>query len=95
MVRIGDIQDGQISEASMCYLPIDIAKTISEEFTVHPGDLLIAMSGATTGKLGFSRSAGSGEAAFIWERLTTNGIKSDDRCDTDFRMNGTPCPQRF
>jgi type IX secretion system PorP/SprF family membrane protein len=50
---------------------------------------------ATTGKLGFSRSAGSGEAAFIWEKLTANGIKSDERCDTDYRMNGTPCPQRF
>jgi type IX secretion system PorP/SprF family membrane protein len=50
---------------------------------------------ATTGKLGFSRSAGSGEAAFIWEKLTPNGIRSDERCDTDYRMNGTPCPQRF
>ncbi|CAN5819445.1 hypothetical protein BH11BAC3_BH11BAC3_15290 [soil metagenome] len=50
---------------------------------------------ATTGKLGFSRSAGSGEGAFIWERLTTNGIRSDERCDADFRMKGTPCPQRF
>ncbi|MEO5893912.1 MAG: PorP/SprF family type IX secretion system membrane protein [Ferruginibacter sp.] len=50
---------------------------------------------ATTGKLGFSRSAGSGEAAFVWEKLTTNGIRSDERCDTDYRMNGTPCPQRF
>jgi len=50
---------------------------------------------ATTGKLGFSRSAGSGEAAFTWERLTTNGIHSDNRCDADFIMKGTPCPQRF
>ena len=50
---------------------------------------------ATTGKLGFSRSAGSGEGAFIWETLTGNGIRSDERCDADYRMNGTPCPQRF
>jgi len=50
---------------------------------------------ATTGKLGFSRSAGSGEGAFIWEKLTANGIKSDERCDADYRMKGTPCPQRF
>ncbi|MEP7108922.1 MAG: PorP/SprF family type IX secretion system membrane protein [Ferruginibacter sp.] len=50
---------------------------------------------ATTGKLGFSRSAGSGEGAFIWEKLTSKGIISDERCDTDYRMNGTPCPQRF
>ncbi len=50
---------------------------------------------ATTGKLGFSRSAGSGEGAFIWEKLTPNGIHSDDRCDADYTMKGTPCPQRF
>lgn len=50
---------------------------------------------ATTGKLGFSRSAGSGEGAFIWERLTTNGLRSDERCDLDYSMKGTPCPQRF
>lgn len=50
---------------------------------------------ATTGKLGFSRSAGSGEGSFIWERLTGTGIKSDERCDADFHMKGTPCPQRF
>lgn len=50
---------------------------------------------ATTGKLGFSRSSGSGEGSFIWERLTSTGIKSDERCDADYRMNGTPCPQRF
>lgn len=50
---------------------------------------------ATTGKLGFSRSAGSAEGAFVWERLTATGIKSDERCDEDYRMKGTPCPQRF
>lgn len=50
---------------------------------------------ATIGQLGFSRSAGSGEGAFVWEKLTPNGIRSDDRCDEDYRMKGTPCPQRF
>ncbi len=50
---------------------------------------------ATTGKLGFSRSAGSGEGAFIWEKLTPNGVISDDRCDADYTMKGTPCPRRF
>lgn len=50
---------------------------------------------ATTGKLGFSRSAGSAEGAFVWEKLTPNGVRSDDRCDADYTMKGTPCPQRF
>lgn len=50
---------------------------------------------ATVGQLGFSRSAGSGEGAFIWEKLTGNGIKSENRCDADYRMKGTPCPPMF
>ena len=51
---------------------------------------------APTGKLGFSRTAGSGEAAFIWERLTANGIHSDERCDVDNTApKNLPCPQRF
>ena len=50
---------------------------------------------ATVGKLGFSRSAGSGEGAFVWEKLTPNGIHSDERCDADYTMKGTPCPQKF
>lgn len=50
---------------------------------------------ATTGQLGFSRSAGSGEAAIIWEQLTPNGVRSDERCDANYSMRGTPCPQRF
>ena len=50
---------------------------------------------ATTSKLGFSRSAGSAEGAFVWETLTPNGKKSDERCDADYTMKGTPCPARF
>lgn len=50
---------------------------------------------ATIGKLGFSRSAGSGEGAFIWEKLTPKGVKSEDRCEEDYKMTGTPCPPRF
>jgi type IX secretion system PorP/SprF family membrane protein len=50
---------------------------------------------ATTSKLGFSRSAGSGEGTFIWEKLSPNGVRSDERCDADYTMKGTPCPPRF
>ncbi|MEN9570693.1 MAG: hypothetical protein RL172_1924 [Bacteroidota bacterium] len=50
---------------------------------------------ATVGKLGFSRSAGSGEGSFVWEKLTPNGIRSDERCDADYSMKGTPCPHKF
>ena len=50
---------------------------------------------ATVSKLGFSRSAGSGEGAFIYEKLTPKGVKSEDRCEEDFKMTKMPCPQRF
>ncbi len=50
---------------------------------------------ATTSKLGFSRSAGSAEGTFIWEKLSPRGIRSDERCDADYTMKGMPCPQRF
>jgi type IX secretion system PorP/SprF family membrane protein len=50
---------------------------------------------ATTSKLGFSRSAGSGEGAFIYEKLTPKGVKSEDRCEEDYKMTSMPCPPRF
>jgi type IX secretion system PorP/SprF family membrane protein len=50
---------------------------------------------ATTSKLGFTRSAGSAEGVFVWEKLTPKGVHSDERCDADYTMKGTPCPQRF
>lgn len=56
VIRIGDIQDGSISERKMRYLPEKDAQSISSEYYVKKGDLLIAMSGATTGKLGFNLS---------------------------------------
>ncbi|MBC8232758.1 restriction endonuclease subunit S [bacterium] len=56
VIRIGDIQDGAVSEQKMQYLSEDIARNVSSEYRVNEGDLLIAMSGATTGKLGFNLS---------------------------------------
>jgi type I restriction enzyme S subunit len=55
IVKIGDIQNGLVSNASMSYVSQQYAKSIASAFRVEPGDMLIAMSGATTGKLGFNR----------------------------------------
>ena len=58
IVKIGDIQDGEVTTNGMSYVSQEYAKTIDMSFRVAPGDMLIAMSGATTGKLGFN-STGS------------------------------------
>ncbi len=55
VVKIGDIQDGVVSVASMSYVSQRYASRVDAGFIVEPGDMLIAMSGATTGKLGFNR----------------------------------------
>jgi len=56
IVRIGNIQNGDIFESNMKYVSREIISSIGENFNVYPGDLLIAMSGATTGKLGFNNT---------------------------------------
>ncbi|MFC3627782.1 restriction endonuclease subunit S [Vogesella amnigena] len=56
VVKIGDIQNGRISTASMSYVSYEFASGLDSAITVHPGDMLIAMSGATTGKLGFNKT---------------------------------------
>lgn len=54
IIKIGDIQDGAVKTSGMSFVSRDYAKTIDTAFDVAPGDMLIAMSGATTGKLGFN-----------------------------------------
>jgi type I restriction enzyme, S subunit len=49
LVRISDINNGKVSLEKAARIPEDKANL---DFVVQPGDLLIAMSGATTGKTG-------------------------------------------
>ena len=51
LVRIGDITDGTIDFNNCKRLPTKYA-TIMKEFLVKPGDILIALTGATIGKIG-------------------------------------------
>ena len=48
LIRISNIKDNEISLSSCVF----INEGYEEEYIVHSGDLLIAMSGATTGKMG-------------------------------------------
>mgnify|MGYP000367829753 FL=1 len=49
LIRISDIQNGKVSTLNSALIPQNKAKF---DFLIETGDLLIAMSGATTGKIG-------------------------------------------
>ncbi|EMC8778978.1 restriction endonuclease subunit S [Providencia rettgeri] len=55
IVKIGDIDSsGFICTENMSYVDESVVKNLPSELQVEPGCLVIAMSGATTGKLGFN-----------------------------------------
>ncbi len=56
VVRIGDIQNGVIDDTGMKCVEKYFLDNLDSSYRVMPGDLLIAMSGATTGKIGFNRT---------------------------------------
>ncbi|ACR67305.1 type I restriction endonuclease subunit S [Edwardsiella ictaluri] len=56
IVKIGDIQDGEIVVDNMSRVSQHVVDGLNENLQVKSGDMLIAMSGATTGKLGFNKT---------------------------------------
>jgi len=54
IVKIGDIQNGEITTASMSRVDESIVAGLDSSLTLTKGEMAIAMSGATTGKLGFN-----------------------------------------
>lgn len=62
VIRISDIQDGKISLISA----VHSSTIVPEAYKVVKGDILIAMSGATTGKIGEYRND---EVAYINQRV--------------------------
>lgn len=55
IVKIGDIDSaGFISTENMSYVDQSVVENLPRELEAEPGCLVIAMSGATTGKLGFN-----------------------------------------
>lgn len=55
VVRIGNVQRGEITESGMVYLPNSLAEGIDAQFFIEPGDLVITMTGDV--KLAFNRSS--------------------------------------
>ncbi|WP_436872526.1 restriction endonuclease subunit S [Acinetobacter haemolyticus] len=51
VLRISNIQSGGISERNMAYIPSEKLDVNAKEYYVEPDDIVIAMSGATTGKV--------------------------------------------
>ena len=66
IVKIGDIHNGEITTASMSRVEENIVAGLDDSLKVNNGDMLIAMSGATTGKLGFNRT---NEVFYINQRV--------------------------
>lgn len=51
VLRISNIQSGGISDRNMAYIQSEKLDVKAADFYVEPGDIVIAMSGATTGKV--------------------------------------------
>jgi type I restriction enzyme S subunit len=56
IIRISNIQEEAIETRRVVYFALDDYRENLDENRVVKGDLLIAMSGATTGKIGFNKS---------------------------------------
>jgi len=56
VIRIGDLQGGEVVLSGAVCVPKTIASTVGPEVWIPPDALLIAMSGATTGKVAFNRT---------------------------------------
>ena len=66
ILRISNIQEDIISLEKLVYFSENDYSIDFERYKVHQNDLLIAMSGATTGKLGFNQS---GKTLYLNQRV--------------------------
>lgn len=81
VVRISSIQAGAVLLQDAPLHPYD--ESLSR-FELKDGDLLIAMSGATTGKLGRYRKKSADERAYLNQRVGRFQTNSGDNRDLDF-----------
>lgn len=56
IIRISDIQNEEVCENNLVYFNLSAYKEDLSRFIVYPNDILIAMSGGTTGKLGINKT---------------------------------------
>jgi type I restriction enzyme S subunit len=66
ILRISNIQNEEVSLEKLAYFVEEDYDISFERYKVLPNDLLIAMSGATTGKLGFNQS---GQTLYLNQRV--------------------------
>jgi type I restriction enzyme S subunit len=78
VIRISDIQDGLVSVGSAIRHP---AINISNEFCIQNGDFLVAMSGATTGKVGVYRHP---LPAYQNQRVGRFVVRDETRASSEF-----------
>jgi type I restriction enzyme, S subunit len=79
LIRISDIKDGKVLIDNTVKIPIDQCKN---DFLIEKGDLLIAMSGATTGKTGIYEEK---QPSLQNQRVGNFKIKYDNILDQRFR----------
>lgn len=56
VIRIGDLADGEVKLSSSVHVSSEVANSVSDEVWIPEDALLLAMSGATTGKTAFNRT---------------------------------------
>lgn len=78
LIRISDIQNGKID----CRDCVKVNQNVDESFVIKKNDLLLAMSGATTGKIGVYQET---EPAFLNQRVGNLKIYSTDMVNLKFR----------
>ncbi len=54
IIRISDIQNGMVDDTNVVYFDINSYSENLSKYKVYPNDILIAMSGGTTGKIGIN-----------------------------------------
>ena len=54
IIRISDIQNGLVDDTNVVYFDINSYSENLSKYKVYPNDILIAMSGGTTGKIGIN-----------------------------------------
>ena len=78
VIRISDIQDGIANvDSAICHAPFNI----DDDFVVKNGDFLVAMSGATTGKVGVF---GGPKPAYQNQRVGRFVVRDEERTSQAF-----------
>lgn len=73
IIRISDIQNEEVCEDNLVCFNLNSYKEDLSRFIVYPNDILIAMSGGTTGKLGINRT---GRRFYLNQRV---GVFREDK----------------